>query len=306
MFSKDKVIEIFCSVDDFCKEFSSNVLAEPFNTLAPNGKKRRNRKTQLSDSEIVTILICFHLGSHKTFKHYYQQVVLQHWGDLFPKLVSYNRFIELQQRHFIPFAMYLKTHCLGKCTGISFIDSTTLKVCKNQRIHNHKVFNGLAKRGKSSMGWFYGFKLHLVCNEKGELLSFYLTQGNVDDRNHKHIKKLAENLFGKLFGDRGYLSQALWQMLFADGIQLFTKLRKNMKGHIMEIKDKILLRKRAIIETINDELKNLCQIEHTRHRSVNNFIINIMGALAAYSFFPKKPSLNIKSEQSNQLLLQSA
>lgn len=168
--------------------------------------------------------------------------MLQHWGDLFPRLVSYNRFIELQQRHFIPFAMYLKTHCLGKCSGISFIDSTTLKVCKNQRIHNHKVFNGLAKRGKSSMGWFFGFKLHLVCNEKGELLSFYLTQGNVDDRNPKHIRKLAENLFGKLFGDKGYLSQALWQMLFADGIQLFTKLRKNMKGHIMELKDKILLR----------------------------------------------------------------
>lgn len=156
------------------------------------------------------------------------------------------------------------------------------------------------------MGWFYGFKLHIVCNEKGELLSFYLTQGNVDDRNPKHIKKLAENLFGKLFGDKGYLSQALWQMLFADGIQLFTKLRKNMKGHIMELKDKILLRKRAIIETINDELKNLCQVEHTRHRSLNNFILNILAALAAYSFFPKKPSLNIVTEKTKQLLLKVA
>lgn len=306
MFSKDKVIEIFCSVDDFCKEFSADIALQNHATLPPNGTKRRNRKTQLSDSEIITILICFHLGSHKTFKHYYQQVVTQHWGDLFPKLVSYNRFIELQQRHFVPFALYLKIHCMGKCTGISFIDSTTLKVCKNQRIHNHKVFKDVAKRGKSSMGWFYGFKLHIVCNEKGELLSFYLTQGNVDDRNPKHIKKLAENLFGKLFGDKGYLSQALWQMLFADGIQLFTKLRKNMKGHIMELKDKILLRKRAIIETINDELKNLCQVEHTRHRSLNNFILNILAALAAYSFFPKKPSLNIVTEKTKQLLLKVA
>ena len=306
MFSKDKVIEIFCSVDDFCKEFSSEILKNQLASLPSSGIKRRNRKSQLSDSEIITILIGFHLGSHKTFKHYYQQVVCQHWADLFPGLVSYNRFIELQQRHFISFAMYLKTQCMGKCTGISFIDSTTLKVCRNQRIHNHKVFKEVAKRGKSSMGWFFGFKLHLVCNEKGELLSFYLTQGNVDDRNRKHVKKLAENLFGKLFGDKGYLSQALWQMLFADGIQLFTKLRKNMKGHIMELKDKILLRKRAIIETINDELKNLCQIEHTRHRCINNFIINILGALAAYSFFPKKPSLNLKQTKSNQLLLQVA
>lgn len=186
------------------------------------------------------------------------------------------------------------------------MDSTTLKVCKNQRIHNHKVFKGIAERGKSSMGWFYGFKLHLVCNEKGELLSFYLTKGNVDDRNPKHIKKLTEELFGKLLADKGYLSRALWEMLFADGIQLFTKLRKNMKGHIMDIKDKILLRKRAIIETINDELKNLCQVEHTRHRSVNNFIINILGTLSAYSFFPKKPSLNLENIELNQLTLRVA
>ena len=106
--------------------------------------------------------------------------------------------------------------------------------------------------------------------------------------------------------DKGYLSRALWEMLFADGIQLFTKLRKNMKGHIMGIKDKILLRKRAIIETINDELKNLCQVEHTRHRSVNNFIINILGTLSAYSFFPKKPSLNLENIESNQLTLRVA
>lgn len=302
MFTKDKITYIFVVVDDFCKEFSSEIKNIKYSTL-PSDKKRRNRASRISDSEIITILIGFHLGSHRTFKHYYQQVVQQHWTDLFPDLVSYNRFVELQQRVFVVFALFIKERCLGKCTGISFMDSTTLKVCKNQRIHNHKVFKGIAERGKSSMGWFYGFKLHLVCNEKGELLSFYLTKGNVDDRNPKHIKKLTEELFGKLFADKGYLSRALWEMLFADGIQLFTKLRKNMKGHIMDIKDKILLRKRAIIETINDELKNLCQVGHTRHRSVNNFIINILGTLSAYSFFPKKPSLNLENIESNQLTL---
>ena len=306
MFSKNEVIEIFCKVDDFCKEFESEIKSQK--RLIQNGKgiKYRNRSNQMSDSEIITIMICFHLGAHKTFKHYYNQVVKEYWKDLFPNTLSYNRFVELKSRSFVIMSMFLKYKCLGKCTGISFIDSTTLKVCKNQRINKHKVFKGIAERGKSSMGWFYGFKLHLVCNEKGELLSFYLTKGNVDDRNPKHIKKLAEELFGKLFGDRGYLSQALWEMLFADGIQLFTKLRKNMKGHIMEIKDSILLRKRAIIETINDELKNHCQTEHTRHRSINNFIMNILGALTAYCFFPKKPSLNINPVKSNQLFLTAA
>lgn len=305
MFCTDEITKIFIEVDDFCKEFSNEIANLKLLSL-PSDKKRRKRPARLSDSEIITILICFHLGAHKTFKHYYQQIVCQYWTDLFPGLVSYNRFIELQQKTFVVFALFMKERCLGKCTGISFMDSTTLKVCRNQRIHNHKVFKDIAARGKSSMGWFYGFKLHLVCNEKGELLSFYLTKGNVDDRNPKHIKKLTEELFGKLFADKGYLSKALWEMLFADGIQLFTKLRKNMKGHIMELKDKILLRKRAIIETINDELKNLCQLEHTRHRSVNNFIINILGALSAYSFFPKKPSLNINKVKSNQLTLQCA
>lgn len=200
MFSKDKVIEIFCTVDDFCKEFDLEI-KKLKRVQLPEDKKHRNRALSMSDSEIITILIGFHLGAHRTFKHYYQQVVQGYWADLFPKTLSYNRFVEVQHRYFIVMALFLKQKCLGQCTGISFMDSTTMKVCKNQRIHNHKVFKGLAERGRSSMGWFYGFKLHLVCNEKGELLSFYLTKGNVDDRNPKHIKKLTEQLFGKMYAD---------------------------------------------------------------------------------------------------------
>ena len=305
MILKDQITNIFVQVDDFCKEFDSQIKQMKFQALRDN-KKRRNRNSKMSDSEIITIMIGFHLGAHKTFKHYYKEIVCGYWKNLFPNRLSYNRLIELQQRCFVVFALFLKEKCLGKCTGISFMDSTTLKVCRNQRIHNHKVFKGLAERGKSSMGWFYGFKLHLICNEKGELLSFYVTKGNVDDRNPKHIKKMTKQLFGKLFADKGYLSKALWEMLFADGIQLFTKLRKNMKNHIMNMEDKILLRKRAIIETINDELKNHCQVEHTRHRSVNNFIINILGGLTAYCFFPKKPSLNLKKVNDGQLFLNFA
>lgn len=147
----------------------------------------------------------------------------------------------------------------GKCTGISFIDSTTLDVCHNRRIHSHKVFKRIAERGKSSTGWFFGFKLQLVINDKGEILSFYLTSGNVDDRDLKTIKTLAKDLFGKLFGDKGYLSQKVSKILYSQGVLLIAKLEKNMKNKLMLMEDKILLRKTATIETINYHLKNICQ-----------------------------------------------
>ncbi len=197
------------------------------------------------------------------------------------------------QEALIPLILYMTKFRTGKFTGISFIDSTTLDVYHNRRIHSHKVFKGFAQRGKSSTGWFYGFRLHLVVNNKGEILSFYLTPGNVDDRNPENIEKLTKDLFGKLFGDKGYLSKKISDILYSKGIHLITKLKKNMKNKLMLMEDKILLRKRSIIETINDHLKNICQIEHSKHRSFTNFIVNIVSGLVAYSFLPKKPSLKL-------------
>lgn len=295
---KDKVIEIFVPVDDFCIDFDEHI--RKFR-LENSGAGHRNRKASLSDSEIIAILIFFHYGSFTNFKHYYNHYVREHLSDCFPALVSYNRFIELQQRVAVPMMLFLKMKCMGKSTGISFIDSTHISVCHNRRIHQHRVLKEVAERGYCSLGWFYGFKLHLIINDKGELLSFYLTKANVDDRNIKVIQSLTEDIFGKLFGDKGYISKALSDLLFADGIQLITKVKKNMKQQSLSATDKILLRKRAIIESVNDELKNICQLQHTRHRSVNGFLFNVMSTLAAYSFFPKKPSLNIQMEQSNQL-----
>jgi len=187
-------------------------------------------------------------------------------------------------------------HTFGKCSGISFWDSTTIEVCNTRRIHSHKVFEGLANRGKSSTGWFYGFKLHLAINDKGEIIACCLTTGNVDDRDWSVISKLTKEMFGKVFADKGYLSAPLFEKLFSQGIQLVTKLRKNMKNKLMDLTDKILLRKRAIIECVNDFLKNICLIEHSRHRSVANFIVNTISALVAYSFLPKKPSLRFSSD----------
>ena len=134
-----------------------------------------------------------------------------------------------------------------------------------------------------SMGWFFGFKLHLICNEKGELLNFMITPGDVDDRKSLEYKAFIEFIHGKLFGDKGYISKNLFQRLFVDGIQLITNLKNNTKGALMSVSDRLLLRKRAIIETVNDELKNIAQVEHSRHRCFDNFIGNLLGAIAAYS-----------------------
>lgn len=292
-YMQELLTEIFCSVDDFSisfEEYCKTVLiAQNYNHV--NSFKLCS-STTLALSEIMTIVIYFHLSSYRNFKHYYTKHVCTVLRPLFPKLVSYNRFVELMQEALIPLLLYIKLCRLGKCSGISFMDSTTLDVCDNRRIYSHKVFKGIAQRGKSSTGWFYGFKLHLVVNDSGDILSFFVTPGDVDDRNLEVIEKISSKLFGKLFADRGYISQKLFENLYSKGIHLITRLKKNMKNKLMLLQDKILLRKRALIETINDFLKNICQIEHSRHRSVTNFMVNIVSGLIAYSFIPKKPSIS--------------
>ena len=287
------ITKIFCEVDDFCINFINQ-----YNSSVLRNSKNTNlkiwRSPNLALSEAMTIIIFFHLSHYRNFKSYYKNYVCENLKGLFPRLVSYNRFVELMSDTLIPMICYTNNFSKGKCTGISFIDSTPIKVCNNRRIQNHKVFKEFAERGKSSMGWFYGFKLHIIANDKGEIVSFSISTGNVDDRNNSIMEVLSKNLYGKLYGDRGYISKALFEYLYKNGIHLFTKIRSNMKNKLLPIEDKILLRKRAIIETINDFLKNICYIEHTRHRSLTNFLVNIASGISAYSFIPKKPSLNIQ------------
>lgn len=283
----DSLLELFVHVDDFCQIF----LPKLEQLLLNNGDIKRRRERSLSISEVMTILIHFHQSHYRNFKAYYCEHVVPHLRNEFPNLVSYTRFVDFIPSALLPLCAYFKQACLGDCTGVSFIDSTSLDVCLNQRIASHKVFAGLAERGKTSTGWFFGFKLHLVINDRGELLNALLTPGNVDDR--KPVPKLVRKLFGKVFGDKGYISQPLYELLQQTfGVQLVTKLRSNSKNRLpMPFIDRILLRRRAIVESVIDQLKNISQIEHSRHRSVTNFLANLICGLIASAHQPKKPSL---------------
>lgn len=284
------ILPVFCDIDDFCLFF------EPLwkRRLLSSGDRHRDRAGYLCLSEVMTIIVMFHSSSYRNFKAYYTAHVMKNYPGAFPRLTSYQRFVELMPQALVPLCGYLQTR-KGECSGISFIDSTSLKVCHNRRIHSHQVFAGCARRGKTSVDWFYGFKLHLVINDCGELLSLRLTPGNTDDR--RPVPAMVKELFGKLFGDKGYISQPLFEALYEDGVQLVTKLKTKMKNRLISMFDKIMLRKRAIIESVVDQLKNISQIEHSRHRSVANCFVNLLAGLVAYTFREKKPSLNIRVQE---------
>ena len=213
---------LFVDVDDCWKNFEKIYAAH----LMDDGSRKRNRKSNLSMSEIMTILIAFQTSGVRTFKSYYGYLLAYHRSE-FPGLVSYDRFVSLIPRAVVPLFVYLHTRGLDVPTGISFIDSTALKVCHNKRIRSNRVFAGLAQIGKTTMGWFFGFKLHLVINDRGGLLNYRLTAGNVDDR--VPVMAMSRGLFGKLFGDKGYVSQSLFEALLGKGVKLITHLRKKMK-----------------------------------------------------------------------------
>lgn len=289
------LLELFCDVDDFCQTFHT---LQPQQAL-PGTKRTRKRSLSMHPSEIMTLLIWFHCSAYRTFKDFYLKEAKVNLTAEFPDLPSYGRFVEWMSRCTLPLMCYLYRQ-LGDCSGVTFVDSTPLKVCHNARIASHKVFDGLAARGRTSVGWFYGFKLHLLVSDQGEILWFSLTPGNTDDR--KGLLDMLENsaceVFGKLFGDKGYISQPLMVKLLSEHqLTLITRLKKNMHtDKPMLEEDQLFLRQRAIIETIIDQLKNISQIEHSRHRSPQNFVVNLLCGLIAYSHQPKKPSLSIHRE----------
>lgn len=288
--------EIFCLIDDFCKLFEQ----KQKNYILPNPDGKRNKPCSISLSELITIVVMFHLSHYRTFKDFYLCCLCQSYRKEFPKLVSYSRFVELMPMSFMPMILLLQG-LSGKQTGQYYIDSTKLPACHNLRIYRNKVFKDVAKRGKTSMGWFFGLKLHLVINQQGEIMNFSLTSGNVDDR--MVVERLVSKLQGWLFGDRGYISKKLAQSLADQGLELITKIKANMKEKILDPIKKQFLNGRGIIETVNDQLKNLFHIDHTRHRSVMNFQVNVLAGLLAYVFKPNKISIPFKKLNNLNVLL---
>lgn len=286
----NKLVETYCDVDDFCQLF----IPHWQRLLLENGEMKRNRPCRLSPAEVMTIIIHFHQSHYRDFKNYYLHYVCRQLKPYFPELLSYTRFLALMPSVVVPMCSYL-TSKLGKPTGIQFVDSTKIEVCHIMRAKRNKVFEGIAEHGKGTMGWSFGFKLHLIINHLGEIVALKLTKGNVDDR--QPVSEMAESLFGKLYGDKGYISQALTGELLEKGVELITTVRKNMKKKFISLWDRAILKKRFIIETVNDQLKNISYIEHSRHRSPHGFMLNLLGGLIAYCLKEEKPSLNLTAQE---------
>ena len=270
--------------------------------LLTDKEERVKYNSRLTLSEVMSILVYYHSYGNRTFKDFYLKTVCRDLKSCFPNLVSYNRFIELISTALIPLVAFLKLKRMVKSDTITFIDSTKIRVCHNKRIKRNRTFEGIAEMGKSTMGWFYGFKLHIAITETGELCGAKLSKGNVDDRNEDVLDEVLKNVSGKLYADKGYISKKLFETLFEKGITLVTSIKKNMKNRLMPLLDKLLLRKRSVIETVNDQLKNMCDVEHTRHRSPINFMVNMVAGLIRYTYFEKKPSINFSQKDRNLLL----
>lgn len=284
-----KLIEIFITCDDFC-----NALTQ---WQTQQGCLSTNRQGELSDSEMLAITVFYHYSGYKCFQYYYQNCVQMPLKTYFPKLISYERFVARMPRLLPGLFVLLKWLCAqSQRTGFYIVDSKPLAVCDNHRIPTNKVFAGVAARGKSSMGWFYGLKAHLVINQYGQLVNFVLTPGNVADNNGSLLTELLANLQGQCFGDRGYLTK-LFAQFYAQGLQIVTKLRRRMKNVLMPLSDKLNLRRRGLIESVNDLLTSVFDTEHTRHRSAVNAQVNVLSGLIAYCFYDRKPSIVVPVEK---------
>jgi hypothetical protein len=276
----NQLTRIFCDVDDFCKEFDQMMRKK---LLSSASTKRRGPRCSLSDSEIMIILIFFQSSGYRHFKGFYQGLLCLYWHKAFPHLPSYHRFLELMPRVMAPLMLFSQLR-MGKSTGFYYIDSSCLPVCHLKRSRRHKTFEAVSGYGRTSVGWFFGLKLHLVINHQGQLVAFKVTPGEQSDI------KIAEPLLAKLqglaFGDKGYIGKKVAQRLLQKGLKLITRVRKNMKQKPATKLEKQLLNQRGIIETVIGYLKFHYQVWHTRHRSIANALTHLLAAIAAYTIEP--------------------
>lgn len=271
---KKCITTLYSLLDDFCKIYYK----WEQHKLIPN-HKIRYRAGNLCLPELMTIILYFYLSPCQDFKNYYLYHLPTKYKNYF-KLVSYSRIIQLWPRLLLPLSLMFQL-LKGEETGIYFIDSTKLQICHNKRTSSNRVFGKIAKIGKSSYGWFMGFKLHMIINNKGEIMAIKITKGNKSDISQ--TTALAKGITGSMYGDKGYISKEIFTDLFNSGLRLFTGIRKDMKNHLLEFYDKSMLRKRSLIESVFNVLKNSMKFEHTRHRSPINFLVHILACVNAYS-----------------------
>ncbi len=281
MIHEREVIELFCRIDDFAEEFAA---LERKDLLPSSAEKKSGPPCCLAYSEIMTIMILFQMIGYRNFKYFYTGFLKTYWGHYFPNLPSYSRFIELMPRALMPLTIFITLNG-GRRSGIYYIDSSCLPNCHIKRTKRHRTFKAVAKLGKTSVGWFFGLKLHLVINDIGELIAFKVTPGNHHDL--AAGVSLFEGLEGLAFGDKGYIGKAVFEKLLDSGLKLITRKRKNMKNaQPLSDHEQQLLNQRGIIETVFGCLKHKFHIWHTRHRSVANAITHLVAGLAAYIIEP--------------------
>jgi hypothetical protein len=283
------ITALYCCLDDFCKVFADWEAHQ----LIPS-PTRRQRSGKLSRAEMLFIMVLFHLSPYKNFKTFSLYGIGCQHRACFRDLPHYDRFVSLMPRLFVPLMVLL--HSLsGEETGVYFADSSKLAVCHNGRIGRHRVFDGLAARGKTSTGWFFGLKLHFVINHKGQIMALKITPGNTADSTV--LDEISQHLRGKLYADKGYISREVFTKLWQRGLHLITGIRRNMRNHLMVLGDKIMLRKRFVIETVLNILKSEMGLEHTRHRSPVNAMVHILSCLVAYAYRPGKLSISLTNRK---------
>ena len=286
----DRLTEIFCELDDLAHELD---VTSRGHWLRGKRSHCGGRKPTMHASEVATILLLFQASPYRDLKHFYQDYVWEHLVEEFPGLVRYSRFVEIEKQALLLLSAFLMRH-LGRCTGVSYVDSTPLPVCHVRRGARNRVFADLARFSKTTSGWFFGFKLHLTVSDRGELLGFALTVASVDDRNRNVIARLTERVFGKLVGDKGYIDASLFWELRDIGIELITSIRKNMKNKLALLEDRAVYRCRGIIESVNHVIKDILHAQHTRHRGQLNFLTNLIASLCAYQLRSHKPTAAVR------------
>jgi hypothetical protein len=304
-FSENKLISLYIEIDDLLKAYKV--------FLTKRGLPEDQRPTRipaLSAAEICTILVAYHHSGYKCFEYYYRRVVLSTHQDYFPDAPTYERFLDYLPR--VTHLLYLwlfYTTCRAQRTGLYFIDSKKLEVCHIKREYSHRVFQGLAAKGKTSTGYFFGLnrvggRLHMVINNLGEIICFLITPGNVADNNHKALQYLLKGLQGVCVGDKGYLT-TLFEWFYEQELEIVKRPRKNMRTLPIANYKHQLINLRPVIESAFDIMGTICDIDHTRHRSPVNAVTHLLAGLVAYQHLPQKPCVFFPSMTSDKAIHRS-